>query len=307
MDAYASGTHYVDHLAPIWLALDQRRGQFRVGPGRGLLEHCARWGIMALRGRPTANPTLVASYADERACQGPVALLEHGAGQTYDTPDPDAVATRHQVELYLAPNQLVADRMAPVLPHARRLVVGSPRLEHLAGLERNPRWVALAWHWNQWGPAEARTAWGHYQHWLGDWARQVPDLVGHAHPRMLRSIRGLYLAHGIEVVSWANELLAGARVLVADNTSLLWEACALDIPVVVLDAPWYRIGVHHGLRFWEWADVGPRIRDAERLPEAVAAAPSPEWAPVRRAAAEAIYGPLEGSIDRALAALKAWR
>lgn len=307
IDAYTSQSHYIDHLAPIWLALPRTlQGTFRVGPKKGLAEHAARWGILTHRSSPKTPATLVASYADERACKGQVALLEHGAGQTYGPNNPDALPTRLNVTLYLAPNKRVADRMAVVLPAARRVVVGSPRLEHLASQPRDPQLVVLAWHWSQWTTAEARTAWGHYKDHLRDWRAAIPNLVGHGHPRILRSIAQEYVRAGIPIVDWANDALRNARVVVADNTSLIWEACALDVPVVLLDAPWYRRDVEHGLRFWEWAHVGPRIIDPAALPRAIKGSVDPFWGQWRRQAGEAVYGPLEGSIDRAVAAVVAW-
>lgn len=308
IEAYAGRINYIDHIAPIWLALpEQSRGRFLIGSQNHLQKHAqARWNIAAVKGRAGAEPTLVASYADEKSCKGPVAFLEHGAGQLYSPPDPNAKGTRLSVGLYLGPNPGLVERMAQVFPNARGVVVGSPRLEHLLRQPHYSEWTVLAWHWNQWGVPEARSAFTHYQDDLARWAQSIPGLVGHAHPRGLKPLAQLYRLAGIPVVEWSNDALARARVVVADNTSLLWEACALDIPVVLLDAPWYRLDVHHGLRFWEWADAGPRISYGGALPEAVGSAFSEKWTPVRRAAAQAVYGPLEGSIARAAGALLAW-
>lgn len=62
--------------------------------------------------------------------------------------------------------------------------------------------------------------------------------------------------HGITWVKDRDQFLASIGILVADNTSLLFEACAHDRVAVVLNHPGYRRHVHHGLRFWTASDVG---------------------------------------------------
>lgn len=56
------------------------------------------------------------------------------------------------------------------------------------------------------------------------------------------------------------------------HNSVLYEWAALGRPVVVLDAPWFRRNVDHGLRFWSHADIGIRVREPEQLIDAVAEA-----------------------------------
>lgn len=308
IDVYASLTNYVDHLAPIWAALPAGvQGRFLVSSGSVGRYARARWGLPVVRERPS-GPTLVASYTDERLCPGAVALLEHGAGQHYGGLDATSARSTERpcVGLYLAPNQVVADRMAAVLPCADRVVVGCPRLDAFTpGALDGP--LALAWHWNPGGPwPESRSAWPHYKdhlHRLVSGGR----VWGHGHPRIYPALAVFYSQAGVRPVADSGEVLSGAGVISVDNSSLLYEAVFLDRPVVVLDAPWYRRDVDHGLRFWEWADVGPRISDPRAWPEAVAAARHPSWASVRARAAAAIYGPRDRQATiRAVAALSEW-
>src|SRR3972149_2043152 len=99
--------------------------------------------------------------------------------------------------------------------------------------------------------------------------------------------------------------LSQAAAVSADNTSAMWEAAACDVPIVVLDAPWYRSDVDFPPRFWQFADVGPRIGQSGQWVDACLEAVewAPRWAGSRKAATEAIYGEVEGSIGRAVMAI----
>jgi hypothetical protein len=81
----------------------------------------------------------------------------------------------------------------------------------------------------------------------------------------------------------------------------MWEAAALGIPVVVVNASWYRRDIDHGLRFWEYSDIGPNVDHPADLAEV--AKSFPEWSGVydvrRREVAGLLYGQLVGSAWRA--------
>ena len=97
-------------------------------------------------------------------------------------------------------------------------------------------------------------------------------------------------AAGLETVARFSDVIDRAGIYVCDNSSTLYEWAALDRPVVILDAPWYRRDVSHGLRFWQWADIGPRIQDPADLVEAVRHASDDVWRDRRAEATEAIFG-----------------
>jgi CDP-glycerol glycerophosphotransferase (TagB/SpsB family) len=113
---------------------------------------------------------------------------------------------------------------------------------------------------------------------------------------MWRTLHRRWNELGVESTPDLGDVFDRASVLVADNTSAMWEAASLDIPLVILDAPWYRLHVDHRLRFWEFADAGVRIGDPADLVGAVelALTDPPEVAQRRREAAEAVFAYRDG-------------
>ena len=86
-------------------------------------------------------------------------------------------------------------------------------------------------------------------------------VLGHGHPRILDQLMPVYEELGIEPAYTFEEVLDRASVYCCDNSSTLFEFASLDRPVVVLNPPWYRREVEHGLRFWEAATVGVQVGD----------------------------------------------
>lgn len=232
-----------------------------------------------------------------------VILIEHGAGQRYHRDAGGADVENRQVVLFLAPSERVADNGKPLYPVAKRLAVGSPRVEQLSLLPRNSEYVVMSWHWNAPGVPEAKGAWERFKVGAKDLATKYP-VLGHGHPRMKSSIGKQYSEWKIsQEWDWA-ECVKQARALTCDNSSIMWEAAALDIPVVVINAPWYRKEQDWGLRFWEYADVGPQVDSPGELAEAVRLVlEEDQWKARRAEITEALYGEVSGSISRAADAI----
>lgn len=328
--AFASARHLVDHLAPVWAALNpEERGTWWVQT-RALGVHAAeRYGVDVTVSRSIPNHgstrtgghqphVLVASSGDAHliGSHRRAVLLEHGAGQTYQG-DPRSARShgyaggelRGMVDLFLCPNNDVAALNRDAYPHADSVVVGCPRLDRWHGWEPLPleeRRVAVTFHWPCRLVPEAGTAWGHYRQWFEQRPRFGPLLWGHAHPRHAQALSRWWPRVGATWVPHLDDVFAAALVFVADNTSAMFEAAAIGIPVVVLNSPQYRRDVDHGLRFWRWADIGPQVDHPADLEAAVwTDAYHPAYRVRRGQMARAVYGDLDGQASaRAVAALR---
>lgn len=339
IDAVACEPQFVDHAAPIWLALPpEHRGTFYAEAA--LIPRAASYGIdarpvdaAAIRSSgppPAARPgpgprALVVSVGDTKVARRlgyrRFAFAEHGAGQAYigqrgingRHPSYSGGADREDTELFLVPNEYSADLWRRAYPGACVAVVGSPRLDALGRLSRptagEPPVVALSFHWPAYVAPEAGTALGHYGAVLPELARRF-RLIGHAHPkgdwpdRMAR----VYRRAGIEFVRDFSEVVQRASLYVCDNSSTLFEFAALRRPVVVLNCPDYRRNVHHGLRFWDAAHVGLNCDQPGDLADTIERAliDPPEVRARREDALGIVYAYRSGAARRAADALVLW-
>lgn len=322
IDWLATLPHYEEHLWPIRAALgpDPRGAMFRTYDGIALLDD--------------GTPTVVASMNDAAMVpeSRPVALVEHGAGQTYAGLDSDGYAggsNRERVSLFLCPSERVAELNRAKYPLARSVAVGCPRLDALAplvGTKRTiPPTVAFTWHWRCGLLQETMPALDAYLPALEGLAAEGEyRLLGHAHPRLFEEITPIYHQLGIEMTRSFAEVVARADLLVADNTSALYEAAALGVPVLALDAPHWRDDPGHRLRFY---DAVPGLRLRARVDQGpgevpvayevgpghlgraigTALADPPYLRQIRRRVSAAVYGPRDGrASERAAAAVRAW-
>lgn len=261
LDALASEPHYLDHIRPVWEALD----------GPGTLHSTGRtiaWGD---------TPVLVSGWKDARSATRkghPVILMEHGADQSYigvDNGSYIGASDRFGVILYLAPNEGAAAKHLAAHPDIPVRVVGCPKLDGLLAVDRpTDPVVAITHHWNTGIVPETVPAFPHFCSAYPALAERF-HVIGHGHPRSAARMSLWFKRHGIEWVPRFEDVVARAMVLVVDNSSAGVEWMALDRPVVWLNAPWYRRDVHHGGRFWERAAGGVQVDHPDDLAAAVAA------------------------------------
>jgi hypothetical protein len=324
IDVLAGEWHFAEHLAPVYLALpEERRGRFMHRGNRDMMgqirTRMGRHGIKSTLSSEN-NPVLVASWGDFRRAQREnrtrIALMEHGAGQSYHG-DARAIAANSSsyaggpnryADLFLHPGDDPAGRDRARYPKARVEVIGSPFLDIMPRHEPEPEpVVAVTFHFNCQVVAETRPALPHFRAAVAELAKHV-KVIGHGHPRILEQLVPWYQRMGIEVVGSFDEVARRANVLVADNTSVLFAFAASGRPVVVLNPPWYRRHVNHGLRFWDAADVGVNVARPGDLVAAVHEALEDNAARqrAREAAVSLVYAHRTGAAARAAEVLLDW-
>lgn len=305
----ASERQYADHLLPLWHALDPAlRGEFWVE--QSMLRKMSAAGVdggKLQNVRPPAGGICVtASIQDTWAVRGqPVVLVEHGAGQGYGEgahPSYPGGPRREDVILFLCTNESVAERNRRAYPDARVEVIGAPRLDEWVG-QPTPGTgeVAVSFHWECPIQPEARGTHRYYANALPQLGQDFP-LIGHGHPRIFPFLQNAYIEAGIWPEPEFGQVLQRADVYVCDNSSTLFEFAALGRPVVVLNAPHYRKDVNWGLRFWDWADIGPQVESPSDLSKAIKSAQvnGRTWAKRRDQMAQTIYPHLGSATSRAV-------
>ena len=281
---YCSHRHYADHLLPILSALpDGLRGNLYVQTERLAAELSARgdrvFGPEATwrSPMPDGDPVLVAGFHDVRAVRRdrPLALVEHGAGQTYVGVRDGSYAGgrgRGRVGLFLCPGRRVADLNRAAYPDARVEVVGSARLDVLwkarsdFARQRDGNCLAVSFHWPCPLVPESGSSWDAFRDDVsllaadGGWV-----MLGHGHPRHFERMARWWRRLGVEPVAEWLSVVRRADVYVCDNSSTMFEACAVGLPVVVANGRAYRRSVEHGLRFWTYAGMGPQVWPGDDL------------------------------------------
>ncbi|HDQ40236.1 MAG TPA: glycosyltransferase [Desulfonatronum sp.] len=190
----------------------------------------------------------------------PLVFVAHGGGQTFNG-QPLHLFARKNYVLDIVPNEHMAQVFQQRYPYTQKHVVGSPKLDkwHIGFKmpENKKPVIAISFHFDRQTVPETRTSWPHFKSTLPLLARQNKwKILGHGHPRMIDTLIPHYEKLGIEIVKDFDEVMQRADLYICDHMATLYEFASTNRPVVVLNAPWYRRDVEHGLRFWEHADVG---------------------------------------------------
>jgi hypothetical protein len=317
---------FAEHLAPVWLALpEEARGPFIVW-GDATQAAAERMGVTVSRRRKRSDqryelepmqgqPIVVAGSHDMlKAYQvgGQIALLTHGIGQSYSGRKDMAA---HHVG---SPGGLTRN-MVSLFLHPGGDPVGSPMLDMLP---RKPRTgaepvIAVATHWCPTMPVcpevHGALLCPHHGGWYGIHDALVAlsrryQVIGHGHPRLFEAglIQPMWEGMGIEVVESFDEVCRRADLLVADNTSVVYEFAATGRPVVLLDPPWYDRNVAHGLRFWVASHVGPQVSDPRSLTDKVTEGLSARGWRDQEEALDMVFGHRDHAAERAAVVLLDW-
>lgn len=249
--ALARHQHYLDHLLAIWNHLpDDLLGETLL-EHKPTLSHVKHWA--------PDDVVMVAGFPDISCAFGRrVVYVEHGAGQRYE--GNRAASYYHGAEhpenviAYIGPRQDVIDSWG-----RPGFAAGSPICDPYQLFA--PRRVAvITFHWNAGSPhrtnvPEAGTAFDHFAPKMDDIVAALRandwEVYGTYHPRFTR-MRGFWPARDVVEVS-AHEARRDAQLLIADNTSLMYEMLYLARSVIAMNSPHWRRDVEHGLRFWKHA------------------------------------------------------
>lgn len=264
INVYASQPNFWRHLAPIVDELGARGHDIATWADRAYQPWGDRFRAQSF---PDGEVVIVASWIDaRRAVTSPVVYVEHGAGQTYRDGRGDSYAGAQRLDhvvAFIGPGDHVADRWRAVYPRAVVASVGCPALDqHLAvdQIEREAYRdtanvgrpvVAISSHWRCTVVPETQQATPLFFEGLRELAALNRfAVVGHSHPRQVDTMQAMWARLRIPFEPDPDVILRCADLVVVDNSSLAYEAAALDIPVLSLNAPAYRRDVEHGLRFW---------------------------------------------------------
>jgi len=339
IDFYARRTHFIDHMVPVWNAMpDGIKGVFYVP--KVLLAYAKRsvnnidtlYPLACKNERPTScveipfarNPIVTSSYGDlllaSHYNERPLILMEHGVGLTFNQSDGKTVSGygggeghRENVSLFLSPNEYIAKKTLATFPNANQVVIGTPKLDpwakSLDGLRfKKPEHpvICVSFHWDGSAVApEAGNAWEYYRKELLP-LKEKFTVIGHGHPKIIEKLEFQYQKLGIPCFKSFMEIMNIADVYVNDCSSTLYEFSVTGKPVVVLNAPWFRRWFHHGIRFWDYSDIGPEVNKPEELIRAVyiALENRPEDLERRKAYVKELYPYLGTSAKVAANALK---
>jgi hypothetical protein len=245
--AIATTPQYRRHVEAVWKHIDpELKGRFITGRG----SHT--------RTLPKDDVVMVGGFYDIDPVPQRIVYVEHGAGQSYQADEktkghPSYHGSNHPARVigYISPNQRVADSW-----NRPAFVAGCPPLDWWDEDRPKPGKVAaITFHFD--ARRIAPEAWSAREHWIEDLHTMVAllrsyeyEVIGTKHPRDPVGHR-IWRNLGVEYVSDPDEVLDRCRLLIADNTSLMYEAAHLHRTVIALNAPWYRKDVEHGLRFWD--------------------------------------------------------
>lgn len=332
IDFFARRSHFVDHLAPIWHALrGSERGIFYVShdvSNDNLVEYCQDAGVDAVEldrreAPPGYFPILCAAYDDMvQAMSGDApdrefVLMEHGVGLVFGTPGyAGGHGLRDRVNLFLAPNDNIAEKLKRAQPNTRRVVIGTPKLDRwfwqpsLPSLSTSSRpTVVISFHWDGSAVApEAGNAYSEFEPALRRLAESKEIvLAGHAHPKIAPVMAERFAELEIPFIQKFEDVMDLADVYVNDASSTMYEFLVTGKPVVLMNSPTFRRDVDFGIRFWQYTDIGIHAnQSSELIPAIEKTLASPrEFEDRRNHAVAALYPFFGYSAGRAAGTLQA--
>jgi len=303
IDFTASDVHFVDHIQPVWAALKPSiRGTFYSSTSQAH-ERALSYGIESVQGVPGFNITLASSFTDYKKCQGPVILMEHGAGFSFSNNHPSYAggSGKDRVVLFLHPNKTSQAKNKIAYPDVPSHVIGMPKLDLVKKRAAKGRVVAISFHWDAKQSPEARTALQYYRPILRALAKNKDfTVIGHCHPRKgwPEKVKAIYRYAGIPFYPRFERVLEEADLYITDASSTGYEFAAAGRHAIYLNAPWYRKEINHGIRYWDYLP-GPMVdKPTELIPTILDVLDNPDkWEKQRQAAVRAVL-PYKGTSSK---------
>lgn len=283
IDCLATERHFLDHLLPVYKALPApSRGKIYIH--KSLEDRAKELSIpvklLNERSGTKPNLTLVASYGDlkkARANGSRCVLMEHGAGQSYKSVKSGSYVgapDRSGVVAVLVPGERHVKQHEAAHPTIPAYPIGIPKLDYIHGdLEKannkiDKEIVVISFHWDCNLAPETKSAFRYYRRVLKEVSKNY-KVFGHGHPKDYDKYKAFWDRIGVESIKDFDEVIDKGWVYCCDNSSSMFEWISLDRPVVVMNAPCYRRNIEHGMRFWEYADMGVQVDRPDNLIKAI--------------------------------------
>jgi hypothetical protein len=270
LDFYASNSHFLDHMLPIWeLLQEEYKGIFYIESN--MKDYAKILGIQAKVGRPTDNIALVSSWGDYRKTRGDVIFMEHGIGNTYSNNNPSYAGSpgKDRAVMFLNQHDIVQQKNLKTYPNAVNVIIGTPKMDKVQVRHIEGNIVCLSFHWDCTVVPETRSAFAYYKPIINKLSRSKKyKLIMHAHPHINGTWQQQFKNLGVEFYENFADVLRIADLYAVDNSSTMYEFAAAGRPVLALNCPFYRKNVHHGIRFWDYLP-GDQVEHYLALPEMI--------------------------------------
>lgn len=287
---FATRPHFVNHMLPIFEQFKDGEAVFTISKhikdyvdGLGIPYRLSKRNSGLFFPEKDGDAIVVcaannAMFAKKSNPRRKIIFMEHGVGITFPTNQGYAGGggIRRSVSLFLAPNQHIYDKTKKALPGKPQVIIGTPYMDKWVNYSRPTStrdMVTISFHWN--GSTIAPEAGNAVDHYLPHLEKVMKfldekriDLAGHGHPRILEELRPAYEKLGIHIIENFQNVLEYSSAYINDGSSTLYEA-ALIMPVVLLNAPWFRKDIDFGIRWWKWTNIGEQCETPEELPQMI--------------------------------------
>ena len=273
----ANWSHYIDHVEHVYKSLKMKKRllipkkleNYAIEKGLTNLMVCDKNNLRKkIKIFKNLDPVLlVLSYSWVNVLNKAkldTIFLEHGAGQTYITDNISWNRGECQyIKLALVPNGHCAKAFEKSNIEAQ--IIGCPKIRDDYEFSENEKpLVVFSWHWECKVLPETL---GSFDYWKDEILnlKDKFNIAIHAHPVMSRRVALWCKRNDLRFIKQFDDVVKEADLYCMDNSSTLFEFARIGKPVLVLNPPWFRRDVEHGLRFWELSNIGVNCNDVSEL------------------------------------------